>query len=227
MIVEIGIIYTIANEFITKSMLKDIFTGLVNTYTTDPLTAEKLWADIEKHYTSPKRHYHNLQHLKNMYAQLEACRKQINDWDTLMFSLFYHDIIYKATSKDNEEKSALAAIKALSSIGYPKDKIRLCGEQILETKSHALSPDNDTNLFTDADLSILGSDWNNYLEYSRQVRKEYAIYPDFMYNPGRKKVLEHFLQMENIFKTPHFKQKFEKQANENLIAEIALISAKN
>jgi predicted metal-dependent HD superfamily phosphohydrolase len=45
-----------------------------------------------------------------------------------------------------------------------------------------------------------------------------------MYNPGRKKVLQHFLDMKSIFKTPYFIQKFETQAAKNLIAEIALIS---
>lgn len=205
-------------------MLKEIFTSLVNKYTSDPTITENLWDDIEKNYTSPKRFYHNLQHLENMYTQLESCREQVEDWDTLMFSLFYHDFIYKATSKDNEEKSALAAIKALTAINYPKEKIKLCGEQILATKGHELSPDNDTNLFTDADLSILGSNWEHYLEYSKQVRKEYAIYPDFMYNPGRKKALQHFIEMEKIFKTSFFTQKFEEQARTNLATEILLIS---
>lgn len=204
-------------------MLKEIFTSLIDKYTSDSAIAQKLWDEIEKQYTSPKRFYHNLQHLENMYKQLEAC-EQIDDWDTLMFSLFYHDIIYKATSKDNEEKSALAAIKALTAINYPKEKIKLCGEQILATKGHELSTDNDTNLFTDADLSILGSDWDSYLEYSKQVRNEYAIYPDFMYNPGRKKALQHFIEMEKIFKTSFFSQKFEEQARTNLAAEILLIS---
>lgn len=204
-------------------MLKDIFISLINNYSEQAI-AERLWSDIEKHYTSPKRHYHNLHHLENIYSHLDACREQIQDWDTMLFSLFYHDIIYKATAKDNEEKSALAALKALREINYPTERMRLCGEQILATKTHSISPDNDTNLFTDADLSILGSNWDEYLEYTKQVRKEYAIYPDFMYNPGRKKVLQHFLDMESIFKTPYFIQKFEAQANKNLTAEIALIS---
>lgn len=205
-------------------MLKEIFTDLVNKYASNSGIVQKLWDEIEKQYTSPKRFYHNLQHLENMYRQLESCREQIEDWDSLMFSLFYHDIIYKATSKDNEEKSALAAIKALTAINYPKEKIKLCGEQILATKGHELSPDNDTNLFTDADLSILGSDWDSYLEYSKQVRKEYAIYPDFMYNPGRKKALQHFIEMEKIFKTHHFREKFEESARKNIDTEISLLA---
>jgi len=205
-------------------MLKDIFTTLTAGYARQTTPIQELWNDIETNYTSPKRQYHNLAHLQNMYIQLQTCRDQIKDWDTVLFSLFYHDIIYKSTAKDNEEKSALAAIKALTQIGYPKEKIRLCGEQILATKSHELSSDNDTNFFTDADLSILGSDEESYFKYSRQVRKEYAIYPDFMYNPGRKKVLQHFLAMDSIFKTTHFKQLFEKQAHLNLIKELELLS---
>lgn len=205
-------------------MLKGVFTSLLNKYTSEKSLIETLWDDIEKHYTSQKRHYHNLQHLENLLVQLEACREHINDWDTLLFSLFYHDIIYKVTSKENEDKSALAAIKALNSIGYPKESTRLCAEQILATKSHELSTDNDTNLFTDADLSILGSKLEIYLEYSQQVRKEYAIYPDFMYNPGRKKALQHFLDMEYIFKTPLFREKFEEQAKLNIRNEISLLS---
>lgn len=203
-------------------ILKDIFTNLVSKYSQKDIS-EKLWLDIEKQYSSPKRYYHTLQHLENLYIQLESCREQITDWDTILFSLFYHDIIYKATSKDNEEKSALMAIKALQEINYPIEKIRLCGEQILATKDHTVSTDNDTNLFTDADLSILGSDWNSYFDYSNKVRKEYAIYPDFMYNPGRTKVIQHFLSMEFIFKTPHFKHKFEIQSRENLMKELELL----
>ncbi|MDX2245424.1 MAG: hypothetical protein SF052_01505 [Bacteroidia bacterium] len=83
-----------------------------------------------------------------------------------------------------------------------------------------MSPDNDTNLFTDADLSILGQKREIYHAYSTNVRKEYAIYPDILYNPGRKKVLQHFLAMEQIFKTPHFQEKYEAQARANLEEEL-------
>jgi predicted metal-dependent HD superfamily phosphohydrolase len=52
------------------------------------------------------------------------------------------------------------------------------------------------------------------------VRKEYLIYPDLIYNPGRKKVLHHFLAMDRIFKTDFFYNKFEQQARQNLRKEI-------
>ncbi len=61
----------------------------------------------------------------------------------------------------------------------------------------------------DADLSILGQDLEIYLGYTREIRKEYSIYPDVLYKPGRKKVLRYFLDLESIFKTDYSKEKYE------------------
>jgi predicted metal-dependent HD superfamily phosphohydrolase len=137
----------------------------------------------------------------------------------------YHDAVYNPLKKDNEEKSAVFAEERMKFINVPSPVIERCKNHILVTKSHRESADPDTNIFTDADLSILGQDWETYLEYCRQVRKEYSIYPDMMYNPGRKKALEHFLQMERIFKTDAFFEKYEVKAKENIKREIAEVLA--
>ncbi len=201
-------------------MLQQIFIDLTQRYTSDIRLSEKLWEEIETNYYTKKRHYHTLNHLENLLNQLTLVKNQIEDWDTILFSLFYHDVIYKATSSENEEKSAEFGKNRLQLLGFPTDKINKCITQILETKGHSKSVDNDTNFFTDADLSILGQSWETYSEYYKQVRREYAIYPDFMYNPGRKKVLNHFLKMERIFKTKLFFDKFENQARQNLMEEL-------
>ena len=200
--------------------LKVIFFELIQKYTNDQRLIEPLWVEIEKNYSKKKRFYHNLTHLDNLYFQLSKIKSEIKDWDTLLFSLFYHDVIYSASKRDNEEKSAELAKENLLLISYPIEKIDLCFEQIMATKSHSVSVNNDTNLFTDADLSILGQSWEEYEVYYKQIRKEYAVYPDFLYNPGRKKVLQHFLSMKRIFKTDYFFEKFETQARENLKSEL-------
>jgi predicted metal-dependent HD superfamily phosphohydrolase len=203
-------------------MLKDTFTTLCLNYTNDRPKVENLWLEIEQHYNSKGRHYHNLQHLENMFMELKECKNQISDWDTILFSLFYHDIIYKPTAKDNEEKSAELAVSRLSEIGCSKEMAERCSALILATKSHVCSTENDINLFTDADLAILGKSWENYLAYSRQVRQEYKIYPDIIYKPGRRRVLKHFLEMEKIYKIEYFGEKYELQARQNLIMELEL-----
>jgi predicted metal-dependent HD superfamily phosphohydrolase len=201
-------------------MLKQQFIELVNKYSTESTLVETLWNEIEKKHTSKKRHYHNLSHLDNLYHQLFNVKSEIEDWDTILFSMYYHDIVYTATSNDNERRSAELAKERLESIAFPKEKISKCVAQIMATNGHSISKDNDTNFFTDADLSILGQSWEVYLEYTKQIRKEYSIYPDFMYNPGRKKVVSSFLTMDRIFKTSWFFDKLEKAARENLSKEL-------
>jgi len=99
-------------------------------------------------------------------------------------------------------------------------QVNNCTAQILATKKHTWSNDSDTNYFTDADLSILGSPPAVYKAYVQSIRKEYKLYPDFVYNPGRQKVLKHFLDMPAIFKTAHFTNKYESQARMNLQEEL-------
>ncbi len=202
---------------------KRIFIESALKYNSNAATVEILWNEIEKKYSGKNRYYHTLNHLDNLLKQLTEIKGQIEDWDTIVFTLFYHDIIYKASKNDNEEKSAETANARLQLLKFPAEKITKCVSQIIATKGHLMSTDNDCNLFTDADLSILGQNWNSYSDYFKQVRKEYSIYPDFIYIPGRKKVINHFLKMESIFKTKIFFDKFENQARENLNEELKML----
>ena len=204
-------------------MLKQTFVELISRYNNDNRLANELWNEIEINYTKKKRHYHTLEHLDNLLKHLSEVRTQIKGWDSVLFSLFYHDLIYNPLKNDNEERSADLAEKRLQQISVSKLIVENCKAQILATKKHTASSDMDINFFTDADLSILGSEWNLYSVYYKQVRKEYSIYPGLIYNPGRKKVLLHFLQMERIFKTDYFMNKFELQAKHNLQQELGLL----
>lgn len=204
-------------------MLKKTFSDLLKKYTSDETLVSKFWSEIEENYTNRKRYYHTLQHLENLLQILMPIKAQINDWDTLLFTLYYHDVIYNATKSDNEERSAELAVARMKAIGIENSKIEKCQTQILATKKHLTNTDSDTNYFTDADLSVLGQDWEIYANYYKNVRKEYAIYPNIIYNTGRKKVLKYFLAMERIYKTDYFYQEFEQKAKENLEREFDLL----
>jgi predicted metal-dependent HD superfamily phosphohydrolase len=182
-----------------------------------------LWKEIESSYSAKSRHYHTLYHLKDLLQQLEQVRSEIANWDTVLFTLYYHDVVYNSRKGDNEERSAQYAIRRMKELGVPLNITGDCEKQIIATKSHQVSESGDTNLFTDADLSILGRDWEVYQRYTGNIRKEYAIYPDLIYKPGRRKVLRHFLAMERIFKTRYFYDKFERQARQNIEGELALL----
>jgi len=204
-------------------VLKETFIKLLANYTDNESLRNELWTEIEKNYSNTQRHYHTLLHLENILNQLAEVKSEIHNWDIVLFTLFYHDIVYSSLKSDNEEKSAELAEIRMKQINVPSEIIKNCKTQILATKSHIKSTDSDTNYFTDADLSILGQSWETYSLYCKNVRMEYSIYPDLVYNPGRKEVLNHFLAMERIFKTDFFYNKFEIQARENLTQEIQLL----
>lgn len=204
-------------------MLKELFLSLTSQYTNDADLQQKLWLEIEKNYSGKKRHYHNLNHLENLLTELTELKEVVNNWNAIVFAVFYHDVVYKAHRKDNEEQSALLANKHLQQLNCDSGIIDQVNKLILATKSHQLSDDADVNLFTDADLSVLGKDWETYNTYCSNVRKEYAIYPDLLYKPGRKNALQHFLSMNRIFKTEHFYKKYEESAKKNMEREISTL----
>ena len=203
--------------------LKKQFEQLCLPFSENHNVINTLWSEIEKRYSEKGRHYHNLLHLENMFKEIEAVKDKISNFTVVSFSVFYHDIVYNATSKSNEEKSALLAETRLAELNLNNDLINAVSTQILATKFHQKSEDEDTNYLLDADLSILGKDLESYLAYTQMIRKEYSIYPDLLYKPGRKKVLKHFLELNSIFKTDYFKEKYEVRAKKNISTEIRLL----
>lgn len=189
-------------------------------YSDELSLTNNLWTEIEVNYSNKKRYYHTLSHLNNLLIHLSEVKDKIKNWEAILFTLFYHDIVYNALKSDNEEKSAELAEIRMKQINVPNEIIENCKSQILATKKHECNLDSDTNFFIDADLSILGQDSETYKIYFQNIRQEYSIYPDIIYNSGRKKVLKHFLEMDRIYKTDYFFTKFENQAKINLRNEL-------
>lgn len=187
----------------------------------NPKVGQDLYAEIQKAYSHRSRHYHTLAHLDQLVTELKPLRDQFSCWATVVFAIAYHDFVYDATRKDNEERSAAVAAARLSEIDFPTIEISSCVKFILATKKHD-AVNREVDLFTDADLSILGATPERYQHYAAEVRKEYSIYPNLLYKPGRKKVLLHFLAMKRIFKTNEFYEKYELRARINMESELHL-----
>jgi predicted metal-dependent HD superfamily phosphohydrolase len=199
-------------------MIQTEFLETASRYT-DKTHCELLWREVTHAYSAKGRHYHTLAHLDNLLAQLKPLKAQFKNWNTVVLAIVYHDVVYNILKKNNEAKSADFAVNRLQSISFPAAQIEHCKKLILATQKH--EPDGlEVNLFTDADLSVLGSEPEEYKLYAAQVRKEYGLYPDLIYNPGRKKVLQHFLAMVRIFKTDFFFEKYEIAARRNLKWEL-------
>jgi predicted metal-dependent HD superfamily phosphohydrolase len=203
-------------------MIKEKFLNLIKEYSKNEDYNLECWNEIENNYSSKSRHYHNLEHLKNMLLELNKIQSEVKDLDCLLFAIYYHDIIYKPSKSNNEHQSALTFENRITKTSF--DKLNKCMSQIEATKEHKISNDYDTNILLDLDLSVLGKNPQEYKKYCESIRKEYQIYPDFMYRKGRKKVLKSILELNFIYKTEYFKQLYENQAKENLKLELKQLS---
>ena len=198
-----------------------------NTLTADMRGQRMVFLDrLVKQYSSPKRYYHNLQHIKALLLLLDEHRHLLTDPQTVQFGIWYHDVVYNVLTSTNELESAKLARQHLFAMGYPANKINRCFDMIVATKTHQLPPqvdDIDGRFFMDIDLSILGADKEQYLEYAEQVRNEYKVFPSFLYRRGRKKALQHLLDTPSIYKTDLFRDKLEAKARANLQMELSYL----
>ncbi len=187
---------------------------------------ESIWTIIEKNYSSRNRYYHNLNHIQAMLNLANENSAEIKDFDEMLFAIWFHDIIYKPTSKENEKKSAEFSGELLKGFSFNELKKEKIYDLILSTKAHKIlvKSDIDNSFLLDFDLSILGQHCDVYQKYIQDIRKEYHIYPDFLYKPGRKKVLESFLRREKLYFTEKYQNIFETIARENLQKELKLLS---
>lgn len=164
--------------------------------------------------------YHNWGHIGYMMATYQQFNFNSEELDTLYLAIFFHDVVYDPTRKDNELKSAQWAEKVLNALQFDPRKIERCVQHILATEKHGPSDQLDTQILLDLDLAILGSDRNTYAHYAQCVRKEYAMYSDTIYRNGRIQALEHLLDLPQLFQTDQGKENFQEQAIKNLNWEL-------
>ncbi len=178
------------------------------------------WDLLVGAYSKKGRHYHSLSHLGYLFDELEASTMQPSDREAFAAAIFFHDIVYAINRKDNETKSANRASAFLRKLKWPEDRVKVVANHILATAKHQNVLDEDTALFIDLDLAILGDTRERYTLYTEQIRKEYWMYPDFLYRRGRSSVLKHFLDKEAIYISGCYGPERERQARKNMEGEV-------
>ena len=131
-------------------------------------------------------------------------------------ALWFHDSIYDLRGKDNEQRSAEWAERAIGHAGADDALRQRVRELIMATRHEVVPCEKDEQLLVDVDLAILGAAPERFEEYGRQVRAEYSWVPGFIYRSKRKEILKSFLARESIYGTDQFKARYEAQARANL-----------
>ncbi|MDP1719014.1 MAG: N-methyl-D-aspartate receptor NMDAR2C subunit [bacterium] len=175
------------------------------------------FAGIVRAYMSEGRAYHNFSHIEQCLDEFEQVGCFLRNPDAVEFALWYHDIIYDASAKDNEERSARVAVLQASDLGFSVAFTEKVSRLILATKHDVVPEDSDAKMMADIDLSIFGQSEDKFDEYERRIRQEYSWVPKEDFCRGRAGILQIFLDRSTIFSTMQFRNRYELQARKNLV----------
>lgn len=175
----------------------------------------KLINQLLQAYEQPQRYYHTLQHLGECLQWLEAVYQDLQNPSTVELALWFHDVIYEPTAKDNEERSADLFCTLFENHLSPELVQQVC-YWILCTKKHQSTTDHDLKILLDIDLAILGASSARFFEYEIQIQHEYSWVDFSTYRSKRAQILNEFYQQTPLYQTHFFQDKLEQQAKQNL-----------
>lgn len=175
-------------------------------------------------YAEPTRFYHTAAHIADCLNQLDWGRDLAVRPDEVEGALWFHDAVYVPGASDNEDRSARMAESALSAGAALREVSERVARLVIATNHRDLASDPDAQLVCDIDLSILGRDADEFGEFERRIRQEYAWVPEPLYRRGRSEVLTGFLRRRSIYHTDRFAERYEAAARRNLEQVLAFLS---
>lgn len=176
-------------------------------------------------YAEPQRAYHTQRHLAECLDLAMQHLALAPNPGHLLFALWFHDAVYDVRRNDNEQRSAEWAQQALADAGAPAADQAAVYRLIMVTRHHNLAQQEDEQLLTDIDLSILGAEPTRFEESNRQIRQEYQWVPKPLYLQKRREILQSFMERPFIYNTAAFREHREAQARENLRRAIDSLEA--
>ncbi len=177
-------------------------------------------------YDSPRRAYHNLEHIAACLAELDRFGPNSQTTDLIEFALWFHDCIYEPGRANNEARSARVARLFGAALGQPEQSLQRVERLILATQHNAPPGDDDESLIIDIDLSILGAEPPVYDAYVAAIRREYAAADTAQWCAGRGAFIESMLARAQIFGGAAARQRLEAAARANLERELAALASR-
>lgn len=197
---------------------------LLERYRVPPADAYPPFDALVAAYTAPERHYHNLEHVAEVFRVAGRLSARVDDANALQLAIWFHDAVYDSRARDNERRSGELLVDLLGPVGVPASALDRAVQLIWAT-AHTGDPPatRDAEVLLDADLAILGASEERYARYAADIRREYAWVPDAAYRAGRAAVLERFLAAPRVYHTPLMYEEGEPRARANMSAELAAL----
>jgi predicted metal-dependent HD superfamily phosphohydrolase len=176
-------------------------------------------------HREPHRRYHGVRHVTWVVRHVKELARQepVGDLDAVVAAAFFHDAIYRPRAHDNETASADLAARVLADLDWAPARAARVGELIRATAGHDAAGDPDRAVLLDADLAVLGSDPAAYQAYVTGVRAEYGHVTDADWRAGRAALLRRFIARPAIYATKTARDRWERRARANLVAELATL----
>ncbi len=158
--------------------------------------SEEKIEDILKRWNEPHRYWHNTDHLKEVLYRIDKLNS-INDmeYEILVISAFFHDIVYNPQKKNNENKSIELFQKYSPKLppGYMSSVIKIIKNS---ANYPEISLDKLSVMFWVMDNDpIINKNFENFKDYEDKIKKEYGFVPTPTYKRERLKFLSKYIDL--------------------------------
>ena len=183
---------------------------------------DALFLDLLDRWSEPHRRYHGCTHLLSVLEALDLLTDPVDPPPTVLLAAWFHDAIYRGVAGQDEEESARLAEDRLAAAGLPEAEVAEVARLVRLTSDHRPGPgDDDGALLSDADLSVLGGEPDEYARYVADVRQDYAHIGDADFAAGRAAVVRHLLELDPLFHSGRAQELWLDAAHRNLKGELA------
>jgi predicted metal-dependent HD superfamily phosphohydrolase len=185
-------------------------------------TLTKLFNEVETRYGEKHRKYHTIVHVARLLCFLDQFRSLAGTPKVIEAAVIYHDVVYDAGAKDNEERSVEVWRKHAEILMFPDSLVSEVSRFILATKEHRADSEASFDLafFLDLDLLSLAAQPEEFDADCDGIREEFIRFTDEEYSFGRIGWIRSMLDgRDSIFLTPHIRQLYEERAVANLKEE--------
>jgi predicted metal-dependent HD superfamily phosphohydrolase len=201
---------------------KSLKLPLLNRWNTVLPGHDALFLDLLDRWGEEHRKYHGRTHLLATLEALDVLTEPEEPPRTVVLAAWFHDAVYHGIAAQDEEDSAILAEERLHDAGLPAADVAEVARLVRMTADHRPEQgDRDGALLSDADLSVLGGEPEEYARYVSAVRQEYAHIGDADFAAGRAAVVRHLLGLDPLFHTQRALDLWLEAARRNLAGELS------
>jgi len=196
------------------------FVALVEDLGGDASAAGQTFQTLAAAWGDPTRRYHDREHLAECLHQLDLAEVGEAPRKVVELALWFHDAVYVAGARDNEESSAKLLLEESGRLRLHRRTADAAAALVRATAHEAAesAPGREEALMLDIDLSILGADPLRFMEYEYAIEEEFEKIPRLRFRIGRGRFLASLLARSTIFRTESFRTRYEAAARSQLSA---------